>query len=346
MALLALGDTQTPVVAFEYLEQVQVGPKTPGNAGATGWFLQKTHVDGTLEWLRVQMDQSAMPVMLGWRLWQAGLLSDAEIADWYRRMLKPAAEFLANGGDVSIGGDGYRVEPPWTRLERWEEQAGYSPSTTAAVIAGLVVAADIARHAADPGAAAWYEQQADLFAANVERRMVTTTAPTGGAADGRHYLRIATDLDPNDGDAIEAANGQPALDERSDARPRLSRAGALRRAPGERSVHPRQPAGDRRRRADRAAAGALSAAVRGRDGLRLAALRQRRLRRAHRHRRRLCRRPRRPAGAHLAVPYRRARALRARAPEGGGRAARSTRPRSISSGTPTSGPWNASPTTA
>ena len=58
MALLALGDTATPVVAFKYLEQVQVGPGTPGNAAATGWFLQKIHVDGTPEWLRVQMDQT------------------------------------------------------------------------------------------------------------------------------------------------------------------------------------------------------------------------------------------------------------------------------------------------
>jgi glucoamylase len=79
----------------------------------------------------------------------------------------------------------------------------------------LVVAADIAREAADPGAAAWYEQKADLFAANVERRMFTTNAPQSTAAgDGRHYLRIANDQDPNDGDAIDGANGQPALDER------------------------------------------------------------------------------------------------------------------------------------
>ncbi len=216
MALLALGDTATPVVAFAYLEQVQVGPGTPGNAGATGWFLQKTQVDGTLEWRQVQMDQTAMPIMLAWRLWQAGLLSDAEISDWYWRMLKPAAEFLAGGGEVSISGEApYRVDPPWTRLERWEEQAGYSPSTTAAVIAGLVVAADIARAAADPGAAAWYEARADVFAANVERWMFTTSGPLSAqAGDGRHYLRIATDHDPDDGDAILGANGKPALDER------------------------------------------------------------------------------------------------------------------------------------
>jgi glucoamylase len=45
--------------------------------------------------------------------------------------------------------------------------------------------------------------------------MFTTSAPESTAAsDGRHYLRIANDQDPNDGDPIEGANGQPALDER------------------------------------------------------------------------------------------------------------------------------------
>jgi glucoamylase len=221
MALLALGDRETPVVAFRYLDQVQVRPGMPGNAGATGWFLQKTHVDGQLEWLNVQMDQTAMPVMLGWRLWQAGLLSDAEIADWYRNMLKPAAEFLTKGGPIDITGPegsnkGYTVSPPATQNERWEEQDGYSPSTVAAEITGLLAAADIARGpAADPGAADWYETQADLFAANLERTMVTTAGdPATGPGDKRYYLRLNRDLDPNDGDRLAPRNGQPELDER------------------------------------------------------------------------------------------------------------------------------------
>ncbi len=215
MALLALGDTETPLVAFRYLEKVQVGPGTPGNTGAAGWFLQKTRVDGALEWTQVQMDQTAMPVMLGWKLWRAGLLDDAAIAEWYRRMLRPAADFLADGGGVGIGGGAHRVEPPWTPLERWEEQPGHSPSTTAAVIAGLVAAADIARQAGDPGAADRYAAKADLFAANVERWMFTTTGPLSAAAgDGRHYLRITRNREPDDGEAIAGTNGQPPVDER------------------------------------------------------------------------------------------------------------------------------------
>ncbi|KAK0331923.1 hypothetical protein LTR94_026990, partial [Friedmanniomyces endolithicus] len=64
MALAALGDKETPLAAFNYLPQVQVGPQTPGNTGVGGWFLQKTHVDGEQEWVAVQLDQTAKPIML------------------------------------------------------------------------------------------------------------------------------------------------------------------------------------------------------------------------------------------------------------------------------------------
>lgn len=211
MALLALGDTETPLVAFEYLQKVQVTASTPDNQGATGWFLQKTHVDGTLEWYQLQMDQTAMPIMLGWKLWQAGILSNADLNHWYVNMLKPAAQFLANGGYVQLKDSAYQVNPPWTRMERWEEQDGYSPSTTAAVITGLITAADIAKAVGDPGAAQWFESQADTFAAAIESTMFTTTGPFG---NGRYFLRITKNTNPNDGAPISGSNGRPALDER------------------------------------------------------------------------------------------------------------------------------------
>lgn len=45
--------------------------------------------------------------------------------------------------------------------------------------------------------------------------MFTTNAPPGdGSEDGRHYLRITEDQDPNDGDLIPESNGQRPLDER------------------------------------------------------------------------------------------------------------------------------------
>ncbi|TDI98288.1 MAG: glucan 1,4-alpha-glucosidase [Caldithrix sp.] len=217
MAFLALGDTQTPLVAFEYLDQVQVTSSTPDNLGATGWFLQKTHVDGTLEWYRVQLDQTAMPIMLGWKLWQAGILDNAEISSWYSRMLKPAAEFLANGGDVNLDYNVETVIPPKTQQERWEEQSGYSPSSTAALITGLITAADIADKAAsDPAAGAWYRAKADSFAANIENFMFTTTGTfDSDKNNGRYFLRITQNQNPDDGMLLESRNGRPAINEKN-----------------------------------------------------------------------------------------------------------------------------------
>ncbi|MFA4894256.1 glucan 1,4-alpha-glucosidase [Brevundimonas sp.] len=210
MALMALGDAETPVAAFRYLPQVQVRADTPGNTGATGWFLQKTHVDGEIEWVGVQLDQTAMPIMLGWKLWKAGLVSDAEMTDMYGRMIKPAADFLVDGGKAGLLWNDRRITPPWTQQERWEEQEGHSPSTTAAVITGLTVAADIARASGDPASADRYLAAADDYASKIEARMFTTA---GAFGDGRYFMRLSRNEDPNDHGLLGENNGQPAMPE-------------------------------------------------------------------------------------------------------------------------------------
>ncbi|NBB64770.1 glucan 1,4-alpha-glucosidase, partial [Pseudomonas sp. ODNR1LW] len=195
MALAALGDKETPLAAFNYLPQVQVGANTPGNTGVGGWFLQKTHVDGELEWVAVQLDQTAMPIMLGYRLWKLGWLSDLEMADHYRTMMRPAADFLVNGGKVGLLWNDAEIKPPFTQQERWEEQQGYSPSTTAAVVAGLTVAAEMARASGDVDGATRYQSTADSYAAKIETRMFTTNGDFG---NGQYYVRITRNENPND----------------------------------------------------------------------------------------------------------------------------------------------------
>ncbi len=210
MALMALGDAETPVAAFRYLPQVQVRADTPGNTGATGWFLQKTHVDGEIEWVGVQLDQTAMPIMLGWRLWKAGKVSNAEMARMYAAMIKPAADFLVDGGKVGLDWNDRTVAPPWSQQERWEEQEGYSPSTTAAVITGLTVAAEIARASGDDASAGRYQAAADDYASRIEARMFTTQ---GSLGDGAYFLRLSRNENPNDHAPLGENNGQPALPE-------------------------------------------------------------------------------------------------------------------------------------
>jgi len=214
MALLALGDTDTPLKAFEYLKRVQVTKNTLGNKGVTGWFLQKTHVDGTLEWISVQLDQTAMPIMLGWKLHQAGILSDEALKLAYEHMLKPAAEFLSLGGAVDLDWNKTTILPPLTQQERWEEQRGYSPSTTAAIIAGLVTASDIALRVGDPEGAARFLKIADAYEAKIETFMFTTEGPyKDGDNNGNYFIRITQNDDPNDEGEVRASNGRAPMKE-------------------------------------------------------------------------------------------------------------------------------------
>lgn len=210
-ALVAMGDVETALAAYRYLPTIQVTDLTPGNDGVSGWFLQKTHVDGKLEWVAIQQDQTAMPIMLGWKFWDAGLISDQEMAESYRTMLKPAADFLVEGGRPSLlWNTQFEASLGYTQQERWEEQEGYSPSTVAAVIAGLVTASALAERFGDASDAARYCAAADELEANLEAWMYTTN---GALGDGEYFIRVTRNRDPNDGASLGANNGRPGLPE-------------------------------------------------------------------------------------------------------------------------------------
>ena len=209
MAFMAMGDNATAKTAFEYLEKVQVNSSTPGNNGDTGWFLQKTHVDGELEWVGVQLDQTAMPIMLAWKLHQANVLSDEELKTWYGKMLKPAADFLVDGGLAKILWNDTQITPPATQQERWEEQEGYSPSTTAAIVAGLITASDIATLSGDDKNAKRYLETAKKYNSEIESQMFTTEGNLKGeSTDGEYFIRIGQDTDANSNTKINANNGR------------------------------------------------------------------------------------------------------------------------------------------
>jgi hypothetical protein len=72
----------------------------------------------------LQLDEVAVPILLAWRLRRANALR--EFDPW--KLISRAAGYLILNGPV-------------TAQERWEENAGYSPSTLAAIIAALVCAA-------------------------------------------------------------------------------------------------------------------------------------------------------------------------------------------------------------
>ena len=126
---------------------------------------------------------------------ESGLGGDASL---YQDHIRPAADFLVANG-------------PSDGVERWEEQAGYSPSTIAAEIAGLTAASAIAASHGDTARANLYQATADDFQRNIKSWTVTTTGPDGP----RYFIRLSKTGDPNAAISYSLGNGGPTLDQRS-----------------------------------------------------------------------------------------------------------------------------------
>ena len=187
-ALLATGQTATPLRALIWLAALQ---------RPDGGFPQNSWIDGSAYWCGLQLDEVAAPILLAWRLRQHS--TTREHFDPHMMIMRAAAYLILQG--------------PVTSQERWEENAGYSPSTLATVIAGLVCAAECGKERAQSCPADFILAYTDWLAAHLEEWTVTTR---GELAEGfpRYYIRInPTDpgapdphADPNT-TMIEVANG-------------------------------------------------------------------------------------------------------------------------------------------
>lgn len=162
-ALLASGRAETARRALVYLACTQE---------PDGGFAQNFWVDGRPYWNGVQLDEVAFPIILAWRLWKADGLGEMNIFPFVER----AAGFLVR-------------KAPITHQERWEENAGYSPSTLAAVIAALICAAEITRVCDGEEHAVFLEEFADWIEHHLEDWTVTNSGVLHPEVK-RHYMRV------------------------------------------------------------------------------------------------------------------------------------------------------------
>lgn len=184
---LADGDLATArdLTTFLFDRQQQADGRLPRNSLLNGKVAPDTGGD--------QLDETAYPLLMAV---QSGLsISPA----FYAAHIKPAADFVVARG-------------PSFGSERWEEQSGYSPSTIAAEIAGLVAAAQIATAQGDVASARTFLATADDFARSIKGQTVTTTGPYGS---GRYFLRLSKAGDPNAAVSFGLGNGGPTVDQRS-----------------------------------------------------------------------------------------------------------------------------------
>jgi len=161
-----------------------------------GSFPQNSWIDGRAYWTGQQLDEIAAPMLLAWRLQRENALANFD--PW--PMLANAARYLI-------------LQGPVTAQERWEEQSGYSPSTLATVIAGLVCAAEFARTRLGAKTADFILAYADWLAAHVEEWCVTSRGELLPAKPRHfhphHARRSAGARSASDVDALEIqlANG-------------------------------------------------------------------------------------------------------------------------------------------
>jgi len=163
-ALMAAGEFDLPLRGLMFLATSQ---------SPDGGFHQNFYIDGVPYWDGTQLDEISYPIILAYRLSQASALQN----------YNPKLMVLAAAGAVIAKG-------PMTQEERWEENEGYSPSTLASNIAGLICAAELAEHSwSDPVTSAFLRDHADFLESHLETWCVTTR---GGLVPGinQHYIRI------------------------------------------------------------------------------------------------------------------------------------------------------------
>jgi glucoamylase len=184
--LLADGDLQTAQAATLFLfdRQQLANGSMPRNSLLNGKAAPDT--GGT------QLDEAAYPILMALL---SGLGGDAGL---YTNHIRPAADFLVASG-------------PSFGVERWEEQAGYSPSTIAAEIAGLTAASVIAQTHGDTARAQLYQATADDFQRMIRTWTVTTSGPDGSS----YFIRLSKTGDPNAAISYGLGNGGPTLDQRA-----------------------------------------------------------------------------------------------------------------------------------
>lgn len=180
--LLAAGAREDGRGVLDYLRVTQE---------ADGHWPQNMWLDGTPYWGGVQIDETALPILLV-DLARREKAVEASGLGRLWPMVRRAAGFIVQNGPV-------------TQQDRWEEDPGYSPFTLAAEIAALLAAADLADLNGEPAVAAYLRETADAWNASIERwTYVTGTDLASKLGVEGYYVRIAP---PEVAEATSPASG-------------------------------------------------------------------------------------------------------------------------------------------
>jgi glucoamylase len=144
---------------------------------ADGSWPQNMWLEGTPYWKGVQMDQTALPIVLMSKC-NINDVIDKERMERYWPIIKKAIKFLIING-------------PYTKQDRWEEEKGFTSFTLAAEVAALLAGADLAEQNDEKELAAYCRETADNWNAQIENwTYVTDTSLTKKYNVDGYYIRI------------------------------------------------------------------------------------------------------------------------------------------------------------
>jgi len=167
--LLAAGATTEVRRVLGYLQATQ---EADGHWGQNMWL------DGTPYWTGIQMDETALPILLVDLARREGALGDPDLPRYWAMVRRAAAYIVCNG--------------PVSPQDRWEEDPGYSPFTIAAEIAALLAAADLADLHAELDTGTYLRETADAWYACIDHWMYATGADRSKRFDvDGYYVRVA-----------------------------------------------------------------------------------------------------------------------------------------------------------
>ncbi|MHB8231421.1 MAG: glycoside hydrolase family 15 protein [bacterium] len=192
--LLAAGSKSEVRESLIYLEATQEN---------NGHWLQNMWIDGMSYWHGIQMDETALPVMLFDLARREEALLDGDIRRFWP-MIKKALIYIAQNGPV-------------TQQDRWEEDGGYTPFTIAVEISALIIGAELAELAGDGSIAPYLRETADAWYSSIDRWLYVKNGEFYDkiGVDG-YYVRV-TPPDFEEGDNFVPIKNRPPSSSREPA---------------------------------------------------------------------------------------------------------------------------------
>jgi glucoamylase len=142
---LAVGDSDHIHDTLAFLEATQE---------PDGHWPQNMWLDGKPHWTGIQMDETAVNVLLIELAEREGALQQREVHRYWPMVRKAVSYLVCNG--------------PITPEDRWEHDGGYSPFTLGAEVAALLVGADMACRNGHDEIAQYLRETADVWNSNIE----------------------------------------------------------------------------------------------------------------------------------------------------------------------------------